>query len=618
MLRSQVKRVFDAGLWILGKRYLVKSLVVVPINLMLTILDLAAVIALGVVTSLIVSPNSTGSQRVWINKFFELLGQEDTNTRQIVVTLGIFALGILVSKSMITLFISSWISRHFSFKAAFVSTRLVSEYLEGRLNAVKSNSAQKTIFALTEGVQNLVISIYAASLVLVADIIILTVYSVGLLFVSPSLGVVIVLYFGVISIGLSRITAGKIRELGTASSEAKIGSSQRLQDLMNLFRELHARYQVKEFIEDFAMQRQHLANSVSKMNLISLNNKHIMEFAMVIGVFLMGWIQLSTNELTDALFILSVFIASIARILPAIIRLQSGFLRVRSAIYQSQPTIAMLNTVRKNGREYGSVSKTKKGDERVDSTRVFVPSVSLSQLSFRFDSNSDWILRDLNLEVAPSEFLAITGPSGIGKSSLLDLILGLLEPTSGIIEISGMNPLIAEETWPGRIAYVPQDVWLLDGTLRSNLSLSSSKFEDYKFEYLAKQYLRDVDLYTFFQEIEGLDTRIGPGGLVLSGGQKQRIGIIRALLAEPTLILLDESTSAVDATTEKRIFKMLNQYRQERKDVTLLVVSHRLSTIKSAERILYLGGKGEAAVGNFESLVMSNSAFRSQVAMSEV
>jgi ABC-type multidrug transport system fused ATPase/permease subunit len=200
------------------------------------------------------------------------------------------------------------------------------------------------------------------------------------------------------------------------------------------------------------------------------------------------------------------------------------------------------------------------------------------------------------LKIHPGETVAIVGSSGSGKSTLADLVLGLNPVTHGSIQISGMDPREVHLTYPGSLGYVPQEVYISRGSLRKNLTLGFNE-SDFSDEEIMIS-LEKSKLLDFTKKLEkGLYTEIGELGNSLSGGEKQRIGVARSLLTNPKLLILDEATSSLDATTESQLSENILQGEG---DLTIVIIAHRLATVKSVERLLYLEDGRIIADGDFE------------------
>ena len=190
------------------------------------------------------------------------------------------------------------------------------------------------------------------------------------------------------------------------------------------------------------------------------------------------------------------------------------------------------------------------------------------------------------------------GPTGAGKSTLADVILGVLKPDAGRVTIGGLTPIEAVTHWPGAIAYVPQEVAMVNGSIRENvaLGLPVEIIDDSR----VWEALDRANLGEFLeQNREGLDTVIGEGGMKLSGGQRQRLGVARALYTRPKLLVLDEATSALDAETEDAIVKTFQSLEGE---VTTITIAHRLATIRHSDQIAYLETGHVITCGNFDEV----------------
>lgn len=233
-------------------------------------------------------------------------------------------------------------------------------------------------------------------------------------------------------------------------------------------------------------------------------------------------------------------------------------------------------------------------------------SVELAQVSFRYAGRDVWALRDLDLTFSKGQVLGVVGGSGAGKTTLIDIILGLLAPTEGRVLVDG-KPIEKERYLSA--GYVPQEIFLFDDTLRANIAFGAPRQEIDDEEIL--RVLRLVRLEELLASLpEGLHTKLGERGRHLSGGQRQRVGIARALCGRPELLVLDEATSAMDTHTEARITDAISDLRG---DVTIIVIAHRLSTVRNCDSIIMLDGGRRVGQGTFEELYAQNALFRSMV-----
>jgi len=231
--------------------------------------------------------------------------------------------------------------------------------------------------------------------------------------------------------------------------------------------------------------------------------------------------------------------------------------------------------------------------------------ISLRDLSFRYLKKSEDVIKNINLIIPRNSSVAFVGESGVGKSTLIDLIAGLLEPTSGEILIDQENLQTISQSWKKLLGYIPQSVFLTNGDLASNIAFGVEK-EDINEEQIWKS----LELAQLAEHVRSLpDTiysNIGENGVMLSGGQRQRIGIARALYNDPEVIILDEATAALDNKTEKEFVKALESLNGQK---TMIYIAHRLSTVKNCDQIYFMKAGKIFASGSFEQLVSSCKEF---------
>ncbi len=240
-------------------------------------------------------------------------------------------------------------------------------------------------------------------------------------------------------------------------------------------------------------------------------------------------------------------------------------------------------------------------------TGPFSDRIVLRGVTFRYRDDLDPVLRDIDLEIRRGEFIGICGPTGGGKSTLVDLLVGLLQPTEGTISVDGV-PLGRRPTWWwDQLGVVSQAVFLTNDTLRRNVAFGSLDDRDIDEDRL-QRCIRRAQLEPVVADLQdGLDTVVGERGIRLSGGQRQRIAIARALYREPEVLVLDEGTSALDGATERALVQAIDEATHER---TLIAIAHRISTIRSADRILVVSGGRILDQGTHDELLARNELFQ--------
>lgn len=199
-------------------------------------------------------------------------------------------------------------------------------------------------------------------------------------------------------------------------------------------------------------------------------------------------------------------------------------------------------------------------------------------MTFTYPDTESPVLSDVNVTIPKNSSVAFIGPSGAGKTTMVDLILGVLKPQSGRVAVDGMDIAESYRGWHDKIGYIPQTIYMLDDTIRNNIAFGQAAEID---DARIWDALHQAQLDDFVRSLdEGLDTMIGEAGVRLSGGQRQRIGIARALYRKPEVLVLDEATSALDTETEAAVMEAIDSLQGR---MTMLIIAHRLSTIQNCD-----------------------------------
>jgi ABC-type bacteriocin/lantibiotic exporter with double-glycine peptidase domain len=238
----------------------------------------------------------------------------------------------------------------------------------------------------------------------------------------------------------------------------------------------------------------------------------------------------------------------------------------------------------------------------------FIPKIELKKVKYKYSTDATFEIGPINLDIHSGQVVAIVGSSGSGKTTLADLILGVIKPLEGTIEISNLSPEEAIQKNPGALAYVPQDIQIFKGSLNENIAFGYESDGSH-----SNSILEAVNISQLEEVINhlpaGLNTEIGDRGFRLSGGQRQRLGIARALFTHPKILILDEATSALDAKTEEEISEAINALRGE---TTIVLIAHRLASVRSADQVIYMENGKIIARGTFEEVRMLVPNFAEQ------
>jgi len=577
------------SLKILTKRERNRVYLVAIIQIFLSLLDLLGVLIVGLLGSLAVTgvANSTRGDRV--GEVLSFLNIENETLQTQVSVLGLIAAATLIIKTLASLYFTRRTLYFLSRRSAFLSANLISRLLGQSLLKIQERSMQQTIYALTDGVSTITVGVIGTLVYLVSDLSLLVILSFGLFVVDTTIAFSTLFIFSLIGILLYKLMHVRVRLLGNRQAELSIESSEKLIEVLSSYRELVVRNRRYFYAKKFGEVRHELANIMAENTFRQNISKYVIEMTIVFGALLISAIQFSTETASRAVAVLAIFLAASTRIGPAVLRVQAGLLQIKSSIGTAAPTLELIESL---GRE--DFIEIVKDDVQVDHVG-FNASISVNNVSFRYPGNQESTVHEVNLVINPGDVVAIVGPSGAGKTTLVDLILGVITPDSGEIFISGKPPLDAVRSWPGAVSYVPQDVVITNSTFRENVTMGYPDRDSY--QSLIRNALLVSHLKDFVESLPlGDRTKVGDRGTAISGGQRQRLGIARAMFTMPALLILDEATSALDGETEANISDSIQEMKGK---VTVVMIAHRLSTIRNVDKVIYMESGKIKAVGTF-------------------
>ena len=580
----------------------------VLIQVALAFLDMFGVLLLGVVAALSAAAVSGGEPAFlggWLNQLTVNQGDE----LQIAVYLAGVASLALISKSLLSFLMIRRAFRFLANRQAMVSSRMASRLLSRPLLDVQRMSSQKRSYALVQGASAATIGVLGSSVVIAAESAVLLVLFLGLLIVDWLLAVFTVAFFMVVGLVIYRVLGKWAKRLGHQLSVREIASITSVQNAIRTYREVSVTGRRGIYIENFRDLRWKTANVQANMFIISQIPKYVFEVSLIVGGGLLAVSQFLTNDVVAAVAIIAVFLAASSRIMPSLLRFQTAAIQIRSQAGVAAPTLAMAQEFPDEhdqaidpslrDRVIGGLASEYSG---------FDATVKLTNISLTYPGADAPALDDVNLTVRSGESLALVGPTGAGKSTIADVILGVIEPEFGKARLSEVPPTQAAMTWPGAIAYVPQDVTVLDGDIRQNVGLGLP--ENVIRDELVWEALERAQLSVLLRsERDGLETVVGEHGVRLSGGQRQRLGLARALYTRPKLIVLDEATSALDADTEHAVARALTELQGS---VTLIIIAHRLATVRNCTQIAYLEDGKILTTGSFDDVRKKQPRFNRQ------
>lgn len=558
-------------------------------QILLNLLDLLGVALIGALASLSIAGlqgESTGNR---VASLLNMVGLSNRSLQFQAISLSIGGAFILILKTFLSIQTTRRTLLFLSRRSATISGTLIRGVLSKDITFLNKLSTQEFFTNITRGADNITIGNIGTSITILSDLALLLLMGLMLLYVDPLVSIMTTLMFGFFGFLMYKILNSKVQRIGRMVHEGNIEVGSKLFDVYFAFRDIFVRHRQEHYWKLIEGLRLKIARNNADLKFMPNVTKYLFESLLVIGTLIVTFVQLLSHNVQHAAASLGIYLAAASRIAPAILRVQQGLLQIRSNQATSESTLQLLSELREKGN-FSSLE--------IKELNSFVPEIRLKNLSLTYPGSEFPALSDINLVIKSGDFVAIVGPSGAGKSSLADIILGVVQPTLGIASISNQKPQSVCASFPGKISYVPQDAFLINGTIRENLELG---FEPETFGDKEMWHALELaNLDNFVSNLEfGLETNVGENGANLSGGQKQRISIARALITKPKLLLLDEATSSLDAQVEADITSGLLKLKGQ---VTLVVIAHRLSTVVAADEVIYINNGKILATGTFEEV----------------
>ncbi len=566
----------------------------------INLLDLLGVALFGVMGAVAINGLSSRPTGTRVGRVEAALNISHFQIQSKVALLGLIVALVLGLKTAFSIILTRRTLIFLSTKSAEASSRMLWRVLSDNLYSVQGRGVQKTSFMITTGISSLVLSVVGGLILVVSDLSLLLILTVGLFVVNPVLAFSSFMFFVGIGFSLYVLLNVRAQNLGRAESRFSVITNEKLVEVLSSFREAVVRNRREYYYHEISKIQKQGAVVIAEKTFIPNITKYVLEISVLIGALLICGIGFLLQDSTRAIASLAIFMAAGTRIAPAALRIQQSLVQMQISLGVGLPALSEFEDLAKTKETVGHSAKFQTDHFE------FAPDVLLTDVGYEFSENSAFSIKGIDISCRSGQMMAVVGPSGAGKTTLVDLILGIVSPTSGKILISGESPAEAVRRWPGAISYVPQDILIVGGTVRENIILGYQRGEVP--DSAVWEALESASLGAHVRTLpDGLDSQVGERGVKFSGGQRQRLGIARALLTQPRLLVLDEATSALDAETESSITQMLEGLKSK---ITVIIIAHRLSTIQNADRVVYLEGglirkqgtidEVQQAVPNFE------------------
>lgn len=541
-----------------------------------TISELLGVTAILPFINVALNPNSIFESDT-MGTVYRLLSLKTPN--DFLVLLGVILILIYVIKNLYMIFMQNYMYA-FAYKCQKeLASRLLVSYLKQPYSYFLTHNSAGFIRNLNHDTILFFESIIA-SLQLFAEVMVCLLLGVTLLVLEPTLviGVAVILVLFILTVyrGLKRNLERKGKECRGHRAELNkwvLQATGGIKETKILGKEPF-------FIEQYERVYEYFAEDYRKYKMFSYLPRPLMEALCVCVLLLIVIVKiLNGADMAEFIPILSVFAVAIFRMLPS-------FNRVTTYVSLIMFNKASVEAICNDLAEIGNDERIQFESEDIEAVPFF-EEIRLQDITFGYPESDTNVIEGAELRIPKGKSVAFVGPSGAGKTTLADIILGVLRPQSGVILVDNQPINAMSKSWHKKVGYIPQTIFLMDDTIRNNIAFGVpvEKISDAQVE----EALDGAQLKEFIKTLpEGLDTVIGEGGVRLSGGQRQRIGIARALYANPEILVLDEATSALDNDTETAVMEAIDKLAGTK---TLLIIAHRLTTIKNCDIVYEIRDK---------------------------
>jgi len=506
---------------------------------------------------------------------------------------------LMIAKGVFAVGVTWWATRRIPKYEVAIGDRLFRAYLAAPWrDRLRKNSTDIMRFT-DSGVDSTTNSFLLPGATLLAELVSLVAVIGTLAVIQPIVALTTLVYMLAVGAILFFWIARHARLAGEINVRYSIRTSRLILEVIAALKEVTLRKKENEVADLVRTARSYSARARANTNFLQQLPRFALEAALVGGFVLIGGVGFAIGGISEAIAAVALFALAGFRVAPSVIRSQSVLSNMVAASSYVRHVLDELKAAEAGGAEAQapSTAPMPEAPRELDFTSV----------SFAYDDPSSPAVSEVTIKIPFGESIAFVGASGSGKSTMVDLVLGLLEPTSGSITIDSLPLPSLRGAWRSRVGYVPQEVSLFDGTIAQNVGLT---WADDLVEDKVRVCLEKVGLLSDIEARPGgIHGLVGERGMALSGGQRQRLGIARALYTDPLVLVMDESTSSLDTQTEAQVTEAINAIEG---GITKIVVAHRLATIRDFDRIFFMSNGRVVSEGRFDELVSEVPEFARQ------
>lgn len=558
--------------YILNKKQKRQAAVVCVAILISVVLELLGVSMVLPFLQALLSPEELMSKPILMT-IFTALGVE--NDRQLLLFMGSALIFLYIFKNLF-LILCSYCQYNYSSQIQMeLSVKMLESYMTRPYTFFLDINSSELLRGCTGDIGAVYTIIYSL-FNLGAESLTCLVISIYIIYTDPIVAFGTLFVLGILMLVLIFVFKPVLKRLGMIYMESNATKSKAILQTIQGVKELYVMQRKELFVEDYKKSADEVRKVQRNYDFLGVCPDRIIEGICVSAIIGIVIIRIGIGvEIASFVPVLGVFAMAAFKIFPSIGKI---VYRINTLVFH----FPMLENVYRNMQsadeyeiERGKSNKKIQEEESL----VFHNSLNISHIGWKYNEQSDFVLKDVNIDIKKNESIALIGESGSGKTTLSDIILGLLQPQEGSVYVDGKDIYTMPKQWANLIGYVPQSVFLMDDTVRANVAFGLKDIQDDKIW----DALEAANLKKFVQSLpDGLDTIVGERGMKFSGGQRQRIAIARALYMNPSILILDEATSALDTDTETAVMEAIEALQGS---MTMIIIAHRLTTIRNCDKI---------------------------------
>lgn len=581
---------FLEALQLLNTRERRQVYLLVPGIILMACLEVAGIAAISPFLSLVTNPESIGTNRVlrWLYATFKF-----ENTQSFVVFMGLVALGLMVTSNLFSLFMNWLLVRFAWLRNHSLSERLLAQYLAKPYTFFLERNTSEMGKNILAEVQQVVNGLLVPGMLTLANIIVVVFILIFLIILNPLRAIIVALALGSGYVIVYTLLQRRMARYGDESVQANKERFQLANEALGGVKEIKLLGRENVFLANFAKVSKLFSRRMALAEVLSNSPRYVLD-TIAFGTILTIMIVLYTQDASQVIPVVGVYAFAGYRLMPA---LQQIYRHITKARFHT----SVLATVKRDLENIAITFPDR--SERLP----FQDRLELNHISFKYPTAKEALLQNLSFTIKRNASVAFVGSTGSGKTTIVDILLGLLPPDGGQLSVDG-QPLDKNNlrNWQANLGYVPQTIFLSDGTIAQNIAFGVMS-EKIDMEAVIKA-ATIANLHDFVSNLpDGYNTVVGERGVRLSGGQRQRIGIARALYHDPSVLILDEATSALDNVTEEAVFQAIKNVMGKK---TVIMIAHRISTVRECDTIFVLEKGRIVSQGSYQELLGSSAQFQ--------